>query len=280
MPRYVYICVSLLITMVTVVKGHGRLMEPPSRSSMWRRGFNSPPNYDDNALYCGGFNTQWSRNGGKCGVCGDNFADNPRPNEPRGKFYTGIIVRKYDVGQLIDVAVHLTANHKGWFEFRLCKNDAVNKTLEQACFDQHLLQDNRGVKRFEISMGMENIKYSLKLPAGVTCRACVLQWRYNTGNSWGVDPVTQKGCIGCGPQEQFYGCSDIAIGASDVTTGQVSPNVPVVVPEGDVDDRKWQDLVGKSDCVCPQTSQTSRPQSGPLAPICFVLTLFIRLLFF
>ncbi|KAH3801222.1 hypothetical protein DPMN_154869 [Dreissena polymorpha] len=46
-----------------------------------------------------------------------------------------------------------------------------------------------------------------------------------------------------GALEQFYGCSDIAIGASDVTTGQVSPNVPVVVPKGDVDDRKWQELV-------------------------------------
>ena len=34
--------------------GHGRLIDPPSRSSMWRYGFNNPPNYDDNQLYCGG----------------------------------------------------------------------------------------------------------------------------------------------------------------------------------------------------------------------------------
>lgn len=38
------------------VRGHGRLVEPPSRSSMWRYGFNTPHNYDDNALNCGGLN--------------------------------------------------------------------------------------------------------------------------------------------------------------------------------------------------------------------------------
>ena len=32
-----------------------------------------------------------------------------------------------------------------------------------------------------------------------------------SGNSWGVDKSGQ-GCVGCGEQEQFYGCSDIAIG--------------------------------------------------------------------
>ena len=32
------------------------------------------------------------------------------------------------------------------------------------------------------------------------------------GNSWNTDPVTHKSCVGCGPQEQFYGCSDVAIG--------------------------------------------------------------------
>jgi hypothetical protein len=30
-------------------------------------------------------------------------------------------------------------------------------------------------------------------------------------NSWNKDIKTGKGCIGCGPQETFYGCSDISI---------------------------------------------------------------------
>lgn len=31
------------------------------------------------------------------------------------------------------------------------------------------------------------------------------------GNSWGVDE-NGTGCVGCGPQEQFRGCADVAIG--------------------------------------------------------------------
>lgn len=37
------------------VEGHGRLLDPVGRSSAWRLGFNTPHNFNDNALYCGGF---------------------------------------------------------------------------------------------------------------------------------------------------------------------------------------------------------------------------------
>lgn len=39
-----------------------------------------------------------------------------------------------------------------------------------------------------------------------SARVCII-----AGNSWGVDPETKEGCIGCGPQEQFYGCADVAV---------------------------------------------------------------------
>ena len=35
------------------------------------------------------------------------------------------------------------------------------------------------------------------------------------GNSWGYDEEKPHGCIGCGAQEQFYACADIAITESD-----------------------------------------------------------------
>ena len=44
----------LLTVTLRCVSGHGRLVEPPSRSSMWRYGFDTPHNYDDNAINCGG----------------------------------------------------------------------------------------------------------------------------------------------------------------------------------------------------------------------------------
>ena len=44
---------------------------------------------------------QYDKNGGKCGVCGDNYADEqPRPHEAGGKFGLGIIGKRYVMGQV------------------------------------------------------------------------------------------------------------------------------------------------------------------------------------
>lgn len=40
---------------ICAVSGHGRLMNPPARNSMWRLDFPNPINYRDDELYCGGF---------------------------------------------------------------------------------------------------------------------------------------------------------------------------------------------------------------------------------
>ena len=59
------------------------------------------------------------------------------------------------------------------------------------------------------------------------CNSFNIKWRYNTGNSWGTDFETGVGCLGCGPQEQFYGCADISIsngGAPPQTTAAPTTN--------------------------------------------------------
>jgi hypothetical protein len=43
----------------SLVNGHGHLLEPPNRSSLWRFPeefgfFNPEPNYEDTQLFCGG----------------------------------------------------------------------------------------------------------------------------------------------------------------------------------------------------------------------------------
>ena len=43
-----------ILFFIASVRGHARLIEPPSRASEWRFGFNNPPDYNDNADYCGG----------------------------------------------------------------------------------------------------------------------------------------------------------------------------------------------------------------------------------
>ena len=44
----------------SIVDGHGRLRKPASRASMWRDGYPTPPDYNDNQGYCGGFGVIFS----------------------------------------------------------------------------------------------------------------------------------------------------------------------------------------------------------------------------
>lgn len=72
-------------------------------------------------------------------MCGDSWAG-PRDNEAGGKYANGIIARYYEIGDVIDVGVEITQNHKGWFEFRLCPNDDVKKPVTHSCLDKYLLE--------------------------------------------------------------------------------------------------------------------------------------------
>lgn len=45
----------ITVTVLIQVSGHGMMLEPASRSSMWRTHSNCPINYDDNGNCCGGF---------------------------------------------------------------------------------------------------------------------------------------------------------------------------------------------------------------------------------
>ncbi|XP_060596753.1 uncharacterized protein LOC132750735 [Ruditapes philippinarum] len=201
----------------------GRLIDPPGRSSAWRDGFQTPRNNIDDNLSCGGFLTQLS-NGGKCGVCGDPW-NGKRENEAGGKYATGTIVRKYSIGQTINLQVDITSNRYGWMEFRICPNNDATKAVTHDCLNAHVLQraDGNGTKTYITvkRYGVWNMTY--KLPTDMKCTQCVLQWKYNTGDTWGVDEVTGKACIGCGLQEQFYGCADVSI---QETGNNITPKSP------------------------------------------------------
>jgi len=206
---------SLLAFCLSVgsVLGHGRLRDPPSRASMWRDGYKTPHDYDDDQAYCGGITALWSINKGKCGFCGDPWHQaEPRSHELGGKYGKGIITRNYTQGQEIEVYVQLTTNHRGWFEFRLCplENPGPGHDATQECLDKHLLElaDGSGTQ-YTIGSGMD-FRVKLKLPEGLTCKHCVLQWHWRCANNWGICP-DGKGAMGCGKQEWFRGCSDVSI---------------------------------------------------------------------
>lgn len=197
---------------IITVSGHGRLIDPPSRSSMWRFGFKTKKNYNDNELFCGGYTIQWQRNGGKCGICGDAYhLPQPRPNEAGGVYGRGIIVKKYKAGEVINSRVEITANHKGFFEFKMCPQNNPKVVATQECLDQYPLEMAEGLgTKYYVKPGTGPVDVQLRLPSHLTCSQCVFQWTYTAGNNWGTSK-NGTSCVGCGSQETFRGCADVAI---------------------------------------------------------------------
>ncbi|CAF0764097.1 unnamed protein product [Rotaria sp. Silwood1] len=199
------------------------MLEPPQRGSMWRFGFDVPVNYNDMSNYCGGKENQWTVQKGRCGVCGDPF-QGPRDHEDGGIYATGIIGRTYESGTMINTTIDITANHFGYFEFRLCPLDMGHsrrpRRLTQQCLDQYLLKigpsdskSNGDDTRYYLPHGNKSYFYvPVELPAEIiSCEHCVFQWKYHAGNTWGKDHKGRK-CLGCADQqEEFYNCADIAI---------------------------------------------------------------------
>lgn len=191
----------------SLVLGHGRLIEPASRNAAWRYGFGVPPNFDDNGLNCGGTFWQWSKVSGKCGVCGDGY-NLPQLHVYPGKYAKGVITKHYTTGQIIRVKIDITANHMGYFEFRLGKLQTPPVTQSKLT---HLLKLPNGDTRWFLNGNEENllVTIELKLPDDLSCDHCVLQWFWRSGNSWGCG---NNGCgIGYGPQESYANCADIKI---------------------------------------------------------------------
>ncbi|CAG5119060.1 unnamed protein product [Candidula unifasciata] len=212
--------VFIALTLIQRSEGHGYMIEPPGRSSMWRKGFKTPINYDDNGVRC----AITEKN---CRVCGN------RDNEAGGRYATGQLLEL--IPKTISITVTITVNHKGYFEFSLCPNNNVHRTVTDECLQRHILQLEDGQTRFQLKSGVTgDITIKAKLPPGVTCSQCVLRWFYKTGNSWGYDPVTKESCLGCGVQERFFSCADVSIvparhqfadplPQSDQTLGDLSP---------------------------------------------------------
>ena len=125
---------------------------------------------------------------------------------------------------------------------------------DQACLDKTLLADANGITRFKSPSEIEGwqgfFDIDLVIPSGFKCNHCVFQvscksknllklkvqkiffikWKYNTGNSHGYDFVTGEYCLGCGAQEQFYGCADIRI--TDGVTVTDPPNTTAPPTQG------------------------------------------------
>ena len=76
-------------------------------------------------------------------MCGDPWDEaRPRAGEAGGKYGRGVVVRTYSPGQRITVSADITANHQGYFEFRLCPQARES----EACLDRYVLSGGGGTR--------------------------------------------------------------------------------------------------------------------------------------
>ena len=196
------LAILLSLQLASLTKSHGRLRQPPGRSTMWRYGHDTPVNVNDHETNCGGFGRQWNQNKGMCGLCGDAYdMAQPRPNEMGGEFGLGVIGATFSMDSVIEVEVELTAYHQGFFQARLCPHNRRDRPVAQTCLDKHLLNLEAGGQRYYPASPRPGESYKLRyrLPPGLTCDLCVLQWRYVAGNSWGKCH-NETEAVGCGAQ--------------------------------------------------------------------------------
>lgn len=156
---------------------------------------------------CGAVSTQWDKNKGKCGVCGDAYNDNSPQYVYPGTYARGVITKTYNRGQDIKVLIQLTANHMGRFQFRIGKLKKFPLTNDQLT---HVVQTLDGKDWWQVpDKQCRYYEIPLKLPSDLKCEHCVMQWFYRAGNNWGCD---DEGCgLGYGKQESFVNCADVKI---------------------------------------------------------------------
>lgn len=207
---------TILLTAASILSltnGHGMSWNPIARGSRWRFNTSAPVNNDDAGLWCGGFGTQFWQNGGKCGLCGDNFADKvPRRHELGGLYGEGVIVGSYSSGQPTKVDIKITVNHRGHFYFDICNLDELfnlgAKYEQEECFKR--IKTVRGEDTWVLPSTEAKI-YTVDLAfPNIVCKHCVFRWTYVAGNNWG-QCSDGTGAMGCGAQEHFRTCSDISI---------------------------------------------------------------------
>lgn len=121
-------------------------------------------------------------NGGRCGLCGDNYGDSPpRMHEFGGIYGLGDVVALYSAGSVIRVGVMITANHLGQFLFDLCNLDKFQRESDE-CFAENRLKLANGGSRFIVTTHRTGwFNTTLQLPTDIKCRRCVLRWTYVTG---------------------------------------------------------------------------------------------------
>ncbi|RHY43989.1 hypothetical protein DYB38_012434 [Aphanomyces astaci] len=155
----------------------------------------------------------------------------------------------------MDLQVQITANHKGYFEFGLCKLNSLNDSETEDCF-KTLVQPN-GEKDWQLPAGSKTFSMQYMLPDGVSCDGdshCVLRWHYVGWNNPDAD---------INGQEQYWNCADIYV--SNTCGSSPSPSSSQSTPSTSQSTPSTSQSTPSTSQSTPSTSQStpSTSQSTP-----------------
>ncbi|KAF0748239.1 hypothetical protein AaE_007419 [Aphanomyces astaci] len=260
-----------LSSVVDFADAHGRMLSPPHRGHIGRLPKFSglvPINYSDNGLSAGGIG---GTKGGKHGVCGDAYSG-VREHETGGTYGrfpihgSKVVGACYAPGSTVDLEIQLTANHKGYFQFGLCKLSGKDDKETEECFKA--LAQPSGETQWQVPPGNQVFNMKYVLPSGVTCDGdshCVLRWHYVGWNNYGVDILGQ---------EHFWNCADVYIsntcGASNPTPSSAKPSTSAVATQAPRPTQPQAPSTSKPTIPTqpPQTSAPSNPTPAPVPGQC------------
>lgn len=238
---------AVLATNMIVASCHGFLAVPASRNLLSQNQHYCPHclanggpgyTYADGRKWTSAGAVMWNpKINAKHSVCGGGLSGDPpdaRYFEAGGKYVTKKITATYSAGQVITLQVSISAPHRGRWTFSVCQvpdgaTDAQERqVVTQQCMDSHRLtivdpkNPGKGTPYWWVgdsSSGMFTLQ--AKLPDGIECKRCVLQWHWESGNSCRLPGTpTGKGfeidvgkdsCEGATNMEEFWNCADISI---------------------------------------------------------------------
>jgi len=215
--------ILLALAFLPLIAGHGYIRDPPARNFI-ADSYNCP-----SCLNAGGVSVMYKTYDSKprYGVCGDPY-NKPMDHEAGGKFAKNTRAKRtYKSGGIIPIHIAFTQNHKGRMSFSICAlpNGKLSSSRErslttQHCFDTHSLKRADGTGEYSFLVGTEKtslVKY--RLPRGLKCDHCVLQWHWVTGNSCRpahtphryYSPGVGKCFVDGAVPEEWFNCADIRI---------------------------------------------------------------------
>ncbi|KAJ6649664.1 hypothetical protein Bhyg_04902 [Pseudolycoriella hygida] len=202
----IYLCLNK--ASLSCVEPHGFVQRPLSRTSIFRErdtnGAQVPFWWNDTGVWCG--NVQQDLNYSQCGRCGDVFGET-HANQG-GRYDKAIITGTYNAGQVIDIRVEITANHRGFFTIELCPNPVETDN----CFSRlNIVGGSHEIRSGNMmcvgpTQVIGPVTARVQLPANVRCTRCSLRWTYRTAY-----PPAPDHCFNPNPAQTFRNCVDVRI---------------------------------------------------------------------